>query len=225
MPNLTQILASNSSFFSKFTSSSSSALPTAVFIGGTAGIGQGTAHAFARATNGNANIIIVGRNQSAASEIIASFPKPTSPDAKHVFVPCDVTLMKNVGTASSEILKLVQKVNYVVISTGFFSAASLDLSAEGIDRRFAVYYYGRWKFIHDLMPALERAKEDGEEAKVISVLAAGRGDKIDLNDLGLKKDFGILRLVQQGCKYNDLMCAVRLLAISRPTRPLTLPQL
>ena len=57
---------------------------------------------------------------------------------------------------------------------------------EGIDRKLAVHYYARWKFTHDLFPSLKRAKEAGEDAKVLSVLAAGKGSEIDVEDLGLK---------------------------------------
>ncbi|KAJ3858979.1 hypothetical protein EV359DRAFT_51535 [Lentinula novae-zelandiae] len=41
-------------------------LPVAVFVGGTSGIGRAIAETFARHTNGNAHIIIVGRNRAAA---------------------------------------------------------------------------------------------------------------------------------------------------------------
>ena len=48
--------------------------PVAVFVGGTAGIGAGMAKAFAMHRNGDAHIVIVGRNRQAAEELISSFP-------------------------------------------------------------------------------------------------------------------------------------------------------
>lgn len=33
-----------------------------------------------------------------------------------------------------------------------------------------MHYYARWKLIGDLLPALKKAKEAGEDAKVLSVL-------------------------------------------------------
>ena len=81
---------------------------------------------------------------------------------------------------------------------------------EGIDRKLTVHYYARWKFTHDLLPSLKRAKEAGEDAKVLSVLAAGKGSEIDVEDLGLKKGFSVAAASLQAPTYNDLMMKVRL---------------
>jgi hypothetical protein len=83
-----------------------------------------------------------------------------------------------------------------------------DETEEGIDKKLAVHYYARWKFISDLLPALKNAKESGEDAKVISVLAAGKGGEIDLEDLGLKKTFSLTKAGLQAPTYNDLMVEV-----------------
>jgi len=55
------------------------------------------------------------------------------------------------------------------------------------------------------MPALRKAKDDGEDAKVYSVLAAGKGGEVDLNDLGLKKTFSLMNAALAAPTYNDLM--------------------
>ncbi|KAJ7864205.1 hypothetical protein B0H13DRAFT_2353800 [Mycena leptocephala] len=78
-------------------------------------------------------------------------------------------------------------------------------TAEGIDRKLAVHYYGRWHFIKDLLPAVEAAKEAGEDGKVMVVLAAGYGGKIDLKDLGLKKSFSVGNTTAAALTYNDIM--------------------
>ena len=210
MPKLNAIRLSNAAFFK---SKSNAGLPVGVFVGGTSGIGQGIAEAFANHTAGNAHIIIVGRNKAAAEETIARFPKPTHPDAKHEFVSCDATIMRNVRTASSDILSRVSKVNYLVITSGFFSMSGRDETDEGIDKKLAVHYYSRWLFIHELLPAIVKASEAGEDAKVFSVLAAGHGSKIDLKDLGLKKTFSVSKAGAQAPTYNDLMVAVCLCSL------------
>ncbi|KAJ7133207.1 hypothetical protein C8R44DRAFT_772031 [Mycena epipterygia] len=76
---------------------------------------------------------------------------------------------------------------------------------EGIDRKLAVHYYGRWRFIKDLLPAVEAAQKAGEDAKVMSVLAAGDGGAIDLEDLGLKKSFTLASAAAAAPTYNDIM--------------------
>ncbi|KAH9485721.1 Oxidoreductase [Psilocybe cubensis] len=181
--------------------------PVAVFLGGTSGIGQGLADTFAQWRNGNAHIIILGRNEAAARDIIAHFPKPTASGASwsHEFIQCDATLMKNVRAAAEQILAKHPKVNYLVMSPGYFSTSGRDETPEGIDKKLAVHYYSRWRLTYDLLPALNKAKEEGEDVRVLSVFSTGYGRKIDGNDLGLKKTFSVKNAAESAATYNDLM--------------------
>jgi NAD(P)-dependent dehydrogenase (short-subunit alcohol dehydrogenase family) len=188
----------------------SSRLPTGVFVGGTSGIGQGLAEAFANQTKGNANIFIVGRNKAAAEAVIAKFPKPSDPSARHEFVSCDATLMKNIRAASKELLTKSPTINYLVMSPGFLSTNGRTETVEGIDKKLAVHYYARFMFTNELLGALKEAKEKNEDAKVLSVLAAGKGGKLDVDDLGLKKSFSIARAALQAPTYNDVIFDVSL---------------
>ncbi|CCM06864.1 uncharacterized protein FIBRA_09170 [Fibroporia radiculosa] len=198
MPSIAAARASNAKY-------SPSYVPVAIFVGGTSGIGRAIAQAFARYTQGNAHIILCGRNEAAASSIIASFPRPTAPEAKHEFVQCDATLMKNVAATTSALLNRLPKVNFVVLSSGVFSLKGRNETSEGIDRKLALSYYARWKFTSDLMSLLREAKDAGEDAKVMSILGPGNGGNIDLDDLGLKKNYGVLRTALTTPAYNDLM--------------------
>ncbi|KAF6742574.1 hypothetical protein DFP72DRAFT_937922 [Ephemerocybe angulata] len=164
-------------------------IPVGVFVGGTSGIGQGMAEAFARMTKGRANIVIVGRNQTAAEAIIAKLPQAA--ESKYEFVKCDATLMRNVEAASKEILAKHSKINFLVMSPGFLSFKGFDASEEGIDRKLATHYYARWKFVDGLLPALKSAKDAGEDSNVLSVLGAGR--------------FSLNNAAKAAATYNDLM--------------------
>jgi NAD(P)-dependent dehydrogenase (short-subunit alcohol dehydrogenase family) len=201
MPSLSSVRASNAAF-------SPPNLPVALFVGGTSGIGQATAQAFARSTNGEAHIIICGRNRSAAESTIASFPK--SSQSQYEFVECDVSLLKNVHTTTSELLTKIPKLNFIVLSPGYLTSKLKDRedTSEGLPKKLVTDYYARWKFIYELLPLLKKAKEAGEDAKVLSVLAAGKGGAIDLEDLGMEKEYSLLKEMGNAATYNDLMIEV-----------------
>lgn len=125
-----------------------SSRPVAVFVGGTAGIGAGMAKAFAQHRNGDAHIIIVGRNRQAAQDLIASLPKPADGEAQHEFVECDVSLMKNVRTTATELVQRLPKVNYVVLSPGIITT-KVTKTEEGLHKSLALMYYARWRFAYE----------------------------------------------------------------------------
>ncbi|KAG8894206.1 hypothetical protein FRC00_009324 [Tulasnella sp. 408] len=181
--------------------------PTALFVGGTSGCGQGTAEAFARATQGRAHILICGRNREAAENIISGFPKHA--ESKYDFVECDATLMKNVVKAAEEVKRKIRdaggktKLNYLVLSQGVITMNGFDPTSEGIDTRLALSFYSRWKFVDELLPLLESASSDGEEARVMTILAPGISGPLDTSDLGLKKDYSSGLARKHGPAYTD----------------------
>ena len=203
MPSLAAVRASNAAFKHSVTTP-----PVAVFVGGTSGIGQGMAEVFANNTKGNSHIIIVGRNRDAAEKILASMPKPESGAVTREFVQCDATLMKNVATASQDILSRHPKINYLVMSPGIMTLAGRDETTEGIDKKLAVHYYARWKFLDDLLPGLKKAAEANEKVAVMSVLAPAAGGAIDLKDLALKNSFSVTKAALVTPTYNDMMMEV-----------------
>ncbi|KAG1746879.1 hypothetical protein EDB19DRAFT_1583425, partial [Suillus lakei] len=66
------------------------------------------------------------------------------------------------------------------------------------------HYYACWKFRYDMLPLLRRAKEAGEDAKVLTVLGSGMGGEIDHNDLGLK-NYTLAKATRAAQAYNDMM--------------------
>lgn len=133
--------------------------PVAIFVGGTSGIGAGMAQTFAHHRNGDAHIILVGRNRAAAEEVIASLPKSKGKDSKYEFVECDISLMRNVRKTTSELSQRLPKVNYLVMSPGIMTMQGRTETDEGIDVKLALHYYARWRFAYEcvsLQPLLVR---------------------------------------------------------------------
>ncbi|KAJ7035979.1 NAD(P)-binding protein [Mycena alexandri] len=203
MLSLSTVRSFNAGFAPSYT-------PVAIFVGGTSGIGQGMAEAFARHTNGNAHIVLVDRNRAAAEAILATFPKPAIPGISHEFVECNISLMKNVRRVAKELSTRTPKINFLVLTPGVVTLNGRNETEEGIDRKLAVHYYGRWRFIRDLLPGLESTKKAGEDAKVITVLSAGHGGTIDIEDLGLKKSYSLAKAAAAVPTYSDIMINVRL---------------
>ncbi|KAJ6533292.1 hypothetical protein DFH09DRAFT_993449 [Mycena vulgaris] len=212
MPSTVLAKASNASFNPAY-------IPVAVFVGGTSGVGQGMVEAFARYVRGRAHIIIVGRNEHAAADIIAGLPKPAEGEAngwKHEFIACDVALMANVRAACAVIRGKVERVNFLVITAGYSSMVNVAVTSEGLDLHLAMRYYQRYVFIEELLPLVQNAQVLSQDAKVMSVLGAGNGNPkrpIDLENLGntVKERSGrftvAIRSMIMSSNYTDAMLA------------------
>lgn len=144
MPSLPNIRAANLSI-----GGSLPYRPVAVFVGGTSGIGAGMAQAFAHHRNGDAHIILVGRNRAAAEQVLASLPKPAGTDAKHEFVECDVSLMRNVRRTALELSQRLDRINFLIMSPGIMTMQGRTDTDEGIDVKLALHYYARWRFAYE----------------------------------------------------------------------------
>ena len=146
MPSLSAVRTANASTARPYR-------PVALFVGGTSGIGEGMARAFAQHARGDADMLIVGRNRAAGEAILASMPTPVpkdgTPGPRREFVECDATLMRNVRAAATEIKAKVDRVNFLVVSPGVLTLNGRDETDEGIDRKLAVHYYARWTFMHE----------------------------------------------------------------------------
>jgi hypothetical protein len=60
------------------------------------------------------------------------------------------------------------------------------------------------------MPLLQAARDAGQDERVMTVLHAGGGGRVDLPDLGLKRSFTLTRAVFAGSSYNDCVVEVRI---------------
>ncbi|KAG8845422.1 hypothetical protein FRB91_001763 [Serendipita sp. 411] len=184
-------------------------IPTAVFFGGTSGMGRAMVEALARQTNGRVNIWLIGRNEIAANAILSSLPLPSDRViVAREFISCDVSLLQNVQKLTDQLLGHVGKINILVISSGGIKFIRQETS-EGLDLQMVLSYYSRFKIVENLMPALERAASMGEDARVMSILAAGMGLKVPLEDLDLKKWYNYPKVQAMCGVYNDIMVKIQ----------------
>ncbi|PPR04387.1 hypothetical protein CVT24_013216 [Panaeolus cyanescens] len=207
MPSLERTKSDNAAFNPSFT-------PVVVITGATSGIGRALTQLFAKYLRGRAHIVLVGRNEAAAEDIIKTLhPHPSNNEDAEVkytyeFIKCDLTLMKNAASLASTLLSKLPKINYLVHSAGVFGFLGREETEEGIDKKLASRYYARFRLTYDLMPLLKKAKAKGESANVLSILGAGQGwGQVDVEDLGLKKGYSGLKAMTESISYNDLMVA------------------
>jgi NAD(P)-dependent dehydrogenase (short-subunit alcohol dehydrogenase family) len=195
MPAISQIRSLNTSF--------KALTPTVLVVGGTSGIGQFSALKLAEHTKPK-KVIITGRSKEAGDAIVKSLNELTN-HTDNEFIPCDVTLMKNIRAYAVQIREKVEKLNYLVLSPGFSYYGERDETEEGIDKKLACYSYARFLLMKELVPLLENAAKEGEEARVISVLAVGREGSLYEDDLALKKNYGVSSALSVSACYNSLM--------------------
>ncbi|KIO31622.1 hypothetical protein M407DRAFT_19364 [Tulasnella calospora MUT 4182] len=180
--------------------------PTAVFVGGTSGIGEATAKAFAQATKGFAHIIIIGRSRSRGEAIIKTLPKTT--DSKYEFVSCDVTDMQNIANTSKELKEKlnITKINYLALSQGGNPLLPDHPGLNGIDRRMVLEFYSRWKFIDESLSLLNAAATMGEEARVLIIKGPAVQQPINPDDFGFRKNpSAAFAQTKATCIYNNMM--------------------
>ncbi len=206
MPKLNAAKAANASFKPSY-------IPIAVFVGGTSGVGEAMVKALSSHTNGRVHLVIVGRNRDAAVKTFSSLPRPTGDDGQPVlrdFVYCDAYLMKNIKATCQDLSEKLPKINFLVLSAGYFRPTGRVETEEGLDQMLVMRYYNRFKYTKELLPLLQKAKALGEQAGMMSILGAGAVNitSIDTDDLDMKKKYGTLKAASKSIGYNDIMVEV-----------------
>lgn len=178
------------------------------------GIGQGIAMRLAKA---NASVTIVGRNEEAGNQIVKDMSAIATASGEQQpnfrFVKVDAQLISAVKDGSEELIKGHQKLDILVLTQGIASVGGYTPTAEGIDRKLAVHYYGRVAFMKCLLPFM---LSTSAQPQVLTVLSAGiHGPYAQyLNDPDLKTNFSIKNAADCAGFYNDI--AVDMLSKENP---------
>jgi NAD(P)-dependent dehydrogenase (short-subunit alcohol dehydrogenase family) len=163
-----------------------------VVVGGTSGIGRGIALAY-RKHCPDAHVTIIGRNQSAADEILSQLGSNGN------FIRADVSLMSEIR----RITKQINAVDVLVLSQGILTTTRTS-TKENIDDKAALSYYGRVLFVEELLPLLRSSPHGG---KVLFVLNSKRGNpsKINWNDMALEKNYSFFAAFNHVLVFTDLV--------------------
>ncbi|OJJ31411.1 hypothetical protein ASPWEDRAFT_54580 [Aspergillus wentii DTO 134E9] len=176
------------------------ALPniTALFVGGTSGIGQSTLRQLAREAD-TPTAYIVGRNESKAGPFLAEL-RQLNPKGRFNFIEADVSLIRNVDAACKQVLEQEKHLNFLFMTPGGISLGGRNETIEGIDHLFALRYYSRMRFVQNLLPLLESAGP----SRVVSIYGGGFEFSINTDDLDLKHNFSLLNAYKHSITMTSL---------------------
>lgn len=136
--------------------SSNAKLPshlTAVFVGGTSGIGEYTLKAFATRCQ-FPKAYFIGRSQEAADRISSEL-KTLNPAGQYTFLKTDVSLLKSVDKVCEDIRAKEKFINILTISTGTF-VTGVE-TEEGLHLPASILFHSRARLILNLLPLLQAA--------------------------------------------------------------------
>ncbi|PKY01216.1 NAD(P)-binding protein [Aspergillus campestris IBT 28561] len=179
------------------------ALPniTALFVGGTSGIGQSTLRQLARHAD-SPTAYIVGRNEARARPFLSELQQ-LSPKGRFHFIEADVSLLRNVDAACRPILQQEKQLNFLFMTPGGISLGGRNETIEGIDHLFSLRYYSRMRFIQNLLPLLSSSSSSGP-SRVVSIYGGGFEYSINTSDLDLKYNFSLLNAYKHSITMTSL---------------------
>ncbi|KAJ4357401.1 uncharacterized protein N0V89_001976 [Didymosphaeria variabile] len=170
MVALTAIKASNATLPTRL---------TAVFVGGTSGIGLYTLLALARHC-ANPTIYFIGRSQTAADRILIDL-RTLNPKGTYKFIPSDVALIKNVDAVCEQIKVREKHVNILVQSQGVMSVG--QETSEGMHATASLVLHSRMRFQLNLLPLLQAAPG---LKRVVSIFTGTKEGPITATELQMR---------------------------------------
>lgn len=181
MPSLQEIRSANTSIHTK----TPDLALTAVFIGGTAGLGLATLKAFAKHIP-HPTALIVGRSKSRFAPDLQDL-QTINPQGTYTFIEHETELLRDVDSTSTLIVQALAgaKIDLLYQSQGYISFSGRKNNADGLEPSIALRYYGRVRFTHNLLPSFS------PRARAVSILAGTQEGKVFEDDLDLERHYSI----------------------------------
>ncbi|KAI0374072.1 NAD(P)-binding protein [Pilatotrama ljubarskyi] len=129
---------------------------TALITGGTTGVGLEVAKVLA--SKGARTLVLARREDDpdAALEDIRTYCKDNAAQNPELaFVECDLANLEEVERVGDEVCSKEERLDILVCDAGV-GVQTFDVSADGIDRHFAVNHLGHFLLINRLLPLLQR---------------------------------------------------------------------
>lgn len=173
-------------------------------MGGSSGLGRGTALALAKMNP--KSIVIASRNETKAQLVIDEM-NAIHPEGIYSFQKVDLTRIQDIHRFATVFKSSQDSLNGLVLTAGIMTLDGRQETEEGVDREMATHYYGRLALIQELMPLLVKSAENSNplSTRVVTVLAGAGGGWIVKDDLALKNHYSFLRARLVAAAYNDMM--------------------
>lgn len=149
---------------------------SALVIGGTRGVGYGTALAIARA---GADVTIVGRSDKSGSRALERLLEASASDKSQTiqFVQGDIGSIRNANLLVEKLVKQKKKYDFLVVSAATFPDWTADLQNEdGFDKPFAIAVVGRFLIYNNMRRFLIK-----RDARILNVIASGMANVMPLD--------------------------------------------
>jgi NAD(P)-dependent dehydrogenase (short-subunit alcohol dehydrogenase family) len=171
----------------------------ALVTGGTDGIGKEIARGLAWR---GVRVLIVGRDLAKGERAQAEL-RASSGNLDVDFIPTDLSLMGEVRRLADEVRRRFAQLHYLVHSAGLVRGRQI-LTGEGIESNFAINYLSRFALTTRLLPLLESSGGPGHASRILLIGGAATQGTIFFNDVNLTANFGVIRMLGQVCRANDV---------------------
>lgn len=165
--------------------------------GGTDGIGRAVVLQLAR---GGDRVLFVGRSAERGEGVLTTL-RETQPEAEHVFIKADLSLLAETARVADEVVRHTQRLDAAVFCAGILSTLP-QWTAEGLERNFVLNYLSRYLLARRLLPMLTQAPS----GRLVLVSNAGLyPDHLNFDDLQHRKGKPGMQVARRTQFANDLL--------------------
>lgn len=143
----------------------------------------------------------MGRDSVRGDEAVKACQKARGGAGAHEFVHVDAALLSNIRAAAATFSATHDRLDALVLTQSIASMDGRTETAEGIDKKLALHYFGRFEFTEALLPLLRR----GPAPRVMSVLSAGVHSVYPnaVDDFELRTHYSLKNAADAAGLYND----------------------